>query len=53
MIEVGGRAVHVPYQVTVGPDVRQVRLEHEGAVQTLPNPRALLQVLDTPEVEVP
>jgi hypothetical protein len=42
----------VPYQVTVGPDVRKVGLEHEGAGQTLPNLGALLQVLDTPEVEV-
>jgi putative hydrolase of the HAD superfamily len=51
-IEIGGRAFHVPYQVTLPQDTAEVGPAHAGAVQTLPNLRALLQVLDTPEGEV-
>ena len=53
VIEIGGRAVYVPYHVTLGTEVADVGPAHEGAVQTLPNLGALLEVLDTPESEVP
>jgi putative hydrolase of the HAD superfamily len=48
VIGIGGRAFHVPDQVTLGPDVAEAGPEHEGALHTLANLGALLQVLDTP-----
>src|SRR3954471_11158087 len=48
VIGIGGRAFHVPDQVTLGPDVAEAGPEHEGALHPLTNLGALLQVLDTP-----
>jgi hypothetical protein len=48
VIGIGGRAFHVPDQVTLGPEVAEAGPEHEAAVQTLPNLGALVPVLDPP-----
>jgi len=52
VIEIGGRAFHVPDQVTLPPDTAEVGPAHASAVQTLPGLGALLQVLDTPKGEI-
>jgi putative hydrolase of the HAD superfamily len=53
VIGIGGRAFHVPDQVTFGSDVAGAGAAHEGAFQTLANLGSLLRALDTAEVEVP
>ncbi len=51
VIEIGGRAYHVPYGAASGPEMVGVGPEHEGAYQTLSRLSDLLQVMDTPEAE--
>ena len=51
MIEIGGRAYHVPYGAASGLAMVGVEPEHEGAYQTLSRLSDLLQVLDMPEAE--
>jgi len=53
VVGIGGRAFHVPDQVTFGSDVAGAGAAHEGAFQTLANLGSLLRALDTAEVEVP
>ena len=53
VIGIGGRAFHVPDQVTLGPDMAGGGAAHESAFPILAHLSELLQVLDTPEVEVP
>ena len=48
VIGIGGRAIHVPDQVTLPQDTAESGPAHAGAVQTLPNLGALLQVLGAP-----
>jgi putative hydrolase of the HAD superfamily len=48
VIEIGASAFHVPDQATLPQDTAETGLAHAGAVQTLPNLGALLQVLDAP-----
>jgi putative hydrolase of the HAD superfamily len=51
VIEIGGRAYHVPYGAASEPEMVGGGPEHEGAYQTLSRLSDLMRVIDTPEAE--